>query len=128
MKKPYSFLLQFPEYYLALMFLLLGYSPPFNFHPVGMGLSCVFLLQALLANRLSGLILTTLFLFVNLLMLTPLIAEATEFTAMNSSFWQMLAGGLLLWGINLLAGGAMLYKYLKLDEQGRETSYRSGEI
>jgi len=122
MKKLHPFLFQFPEYYLALTFLLLGYSPPFSFHPLGMGLSCLFLLQALLAYRLFGLILTSLFLFVNLLMLAPLIAEAIEFPRINSSFWQLLAGGLFLWSLNLLAGGIMLYKYLRLDR--REANQR----
>jgi len=107
--------LLFTEYYLALLVLLAGYTPPFHFTPAGMGLACLFLLQALLGYKLSGLIIATLFLLANLLLLGALIAEASDFSALDSSAWQLLGGGLLLWGINLLAGGAMLYRYLRLD-------------
>ncbi len=122
MKKLHPFLLQFPEYYLALLFLLSGYSPPFDFHPIGMGLSCLMMLQALRGSRLSGLMVAALFLGVNVLLLAPLIAEASELSATEGALWQLLLGGLLLWSINLLAGGLMLYKYLRPENRAHHST------
>jgi hypothetical protein len=81
-----------------------------------MGLACLLLLQALLGYKLSGLIIGTFFLLANLLMLIPLIAEASEFTTLDWNVLQLLAVGLLLWTVNLVMGVAMLRKYVSFTE------------
>jgi len=111
MSKPKQLLLQIPEYYLAVIVLLAGYSPPFSFHPLALGLAILPLLQIVFKNKVSGLIMGSAFLLVNLVMLGALISELSEFTAFTHRALQLLIGGLTIWLVNSVLSLAMVYKY-----------------
>jgi len=111
MNKPKQVLLQIPEYYLMVLALLAGYTPPLSFHPVAMGLAVVPLLLVVLKNKVMGLLLGAIFFLTNLAMLGALISELSEFTAFTGQAMELLAGGLTIWFVNLVLSLAMIYKY-----------------
>lgn len=106
-----SILFKSPEYYLALLVLLAGYSPPFHINPV-----CVFILAALIfqiifKNRLTGLTVGVLFFAANLYFLGALFSEFFEFPGFSNSAQTLLLVGLPIWILNTGASLVMIYKY-----------------
>jgi hypothetical protein len=124
MKKIKQILMKFPEYYLIVLIILAGYTPPFTFNPMFVGLACIPILQIIFKNKISGLIIAILFLLANLFMLGALISELREFTEFNNSAKQLLVGGLSLWCFNMFAFSVMLYKYLKSDNEKSSINFR----
>lgn len=115
MKKLKQVLIQLPEYYLIVLALLAGYTPPFTIHSLAIGLAVLLLLQIIFKNRISGLIIGGLFFICNLYMLGALISELHEFQSFNSKAWQLLIGGTMLFAIHLYVSKAMFSKYSKKD-------------
>lgn len=115
MKKRIQPLLKFPEYYLLVLVLLAGFTPPFSFNPLSLVIAGIVILQIIYKNKISGLFIAGLFLIINLFMLGALISEFTEFSSFDSSAKQLLVGGLAIWCLNSCAIGIMIYKYVTLD-------------
>ena len=113
MKTIKQHLIQFPEYYLIVLVLVTGYTPPLSFSPFSLVLAAVVVLQIRFKNKVFGLLLGILFFMINLYMLGALISEFNEFTTFNSKAKELLFVGLSLWMVNLLASILMIYKYLK---------------
>lgn len=103
--------LQFPEYYLLVLTILGGYTPPFSFHPIFIGILGLLVVQLIFKNKIVGTILGSLFLLINLYMLGALISELREFTAFNTAAKNLAFVGFTLWGLNMLAALTMIYKY-----------------
>lgn len=102
---------KFPEYYLIMLVVLAGYSPPFNIHPICIGIMLLLILQIVLKNKTSGLILGALFFLINLFFLGALIAEINEFTKLTTSAIKLLIAGFIIWIANLTTALVMIYKY-----------------
>ena len=102
---------KFPEYYLIMLVVLAGYSPPFNIHPICIGIMLLLILQIVLKNKTSGLILGALFFLINLFFLGALIAEFNEFTELTASAIQLIGVGLIIWIVNLTISLLMISKY-----------------
>lgn len=115
MRKATHFLMNFPEYYIIVLILLAGYSPPFTFNPLLILLAGILLLQIIFKNRISGLIIAGIFILINLFMLGAFFSEFGEFQELNNDAKQLLLGGLSLWGINMMLSAMMIYKYTKTD-------------
>jgi uncharacterized membrane protein len=98
------------EYYLVILILLSGYTPPFSFNPISIGVAAIIILQIVIKNKIIGLVLGTLFLVANLFFLGALISEFNEFTAFNYHAKQLLFGGLSIWIINISVSIALIYK------------------
>jgi len=101
-----------PEYYLIILTILAGYSPPLYVNPIFIGIVVVLILQIIFKNRISGIILGTLFFLVNLYFLGALLSEFNEFTDFNNSAKQLLFVGLTIWIVNLVFSLTMIYKYV----------------
>ena len=125
MKKVKQILIKFPEYYLVVLIILAGYSPPFNFNPIFIGLACIPILQIIFNNKVSGLIIKNLFIFANLYMLGAILSELREFTEFNSNARQLLFGGLSLWCFNIFAFIVMLYKYLRTEKENTSMNIKT---
>tara|TARA_R110002012_G_scaffold206357_4_gene376250 strand:+ start:1892 stop:2272 length:381 start_codon:yes stop_codon:yes gene_type:complete len=110
-----------PEYYLIMLAVLAGYSPPFNLNLISIGLVGIFILQIIFKNRISGIALGTLFFLANLYFLGALLSEFNEFTEFNNQAKQLLTFGLTIWIVNILISLTMIYKYasnnFKTDSQ-----------
>jgi hypothetical protein len=111
MKKLKSLLFKFPEYYLVLLVLLSGFKPPFYFAPLAIGLATLLVIQIYLKNNILGFSMAVLFLLGNIFLLFAVISEFNEFVALNARTIQLLVGGMMLFIINGLAAGIMIYKY-----------------
>ena len=113
MKKTKQILIAFPEYYLLILTILAGYSFPFYFNPIFLGLAIIPFLQIIIKSKISGLIIAGLFVLINLYMLGALISEFKEFSEFNLEAKQLLVGGLCLWIFNMFISGVMVYKYTR---------------
>ena len=111
MEKTKQILLKLPEFYLIALAILSCYTPPFSFNPMVIGLVAIAILQIVFKNKISGLAIAGTVLMINLLMLFASISEFNEFPTLNSDAKQLLFGGLLLFGLNFVMAGIMVYKY-----------------
>lgn len=100
-----------PEYYLLILAISAGYSPPFYMNPFFIGIVILLILQIIFKNRISGMLLGILFFLVNLYFLGALLSEFREFTEFYNSAMQLLFVGLVIWFLNLVFSVTMIYKY-----------------
>ncbi|WP_299212316.1 hypothetical protein [uncultured Dokdonia sp.] len=115
MKNKKQLFLQFPEYYLLILTILGGYTPPFSFNPIFIGILGMLILLMIFKNKIVGIVLGSLFLLINLYMLGALISELSEFTVFNTAAKNLVFVGFTLWSLNMLAAVTMIYKYAFMD-------------
>ncbi len=106
-----SILFKLPEYALIILAFLAGYSPLFYINPIFIGIIAVLILQIIFKNRISGIVLGSLFFLVNLYFLGALLSEFKEFTEFSDSAKKLLLVGLPIWIINMIPSFTMIYKY-----------------
>ncbi|WP_157514543.1 hypothetical protein [Mangrovimonas sp. TPBH4] len=107
-----KFLLQeFPEYYLTILVLLAGFTPPISIHPFSSLLAILLILQIVFKNKLSGLLITTVFVIMSMFMFLSLLSELSEFTIPSTNAAKLLLVGLPLSVLNILAVVIMVKKY-----------------
>lgn len=99
-----------PEFYLVVLSSLAGYKPPFTFSPLGLVLVAIVIFQLCSRQRVLGLIISGLFLALNVYFVFALISELNEFARFSGEALQLLAGGTLLCIVNFFFGGWMFYK------------------
>lgn len=116
MEKFKKVLFRLPEYYLIAAALLYWFTPPLNVNPIATGLVAVLVLQAIFKNRMTGLIIASLFLAINLFMLLALISEFNEFPSFTADAGALLGVGLLLFLINVGMAILMIYKYTQQEQ------------
>jgi len=100
-----------PEYYLLILVVLAGYSPPFYINPIFIGIAFVLVLQIIFKNKISGIIIAMLFFLANLYFLGALLSEFNEFEVFNSKAQLLLFVGLFIWLANLLFSLTMVLKH-----------------
>ncbi len=105
------------EYYLIVLVLLSGYTPPFLFNPLSIGIAAVLILQIIFKNKITGLLIAGLFAVINLYMTFALISELSEFTSFSIKARNLLLGGLSLIILNFVVAGIMIYKYSYLMKE-----------
>lgn len=115
MKSLKSTLPDVPEYYLIVLVLLSGYTPPAYIHPPFIVIALLLLAQIVFRNRYTGIAIAVLFSLANLFMLLALLSEFREFPTFDDGAKQLLFVGLPLLGLNFLMGGLMIHKYLKAE-------------
>lgn len=115
MKKIKQLTLNYPECYFLLLVILVGYKPPVELSSISLWIVFVIVLQLIFKNKISGLILASIFLVINIFMLGAVLSEFKEFTEFNSDALQLLLGGLSIWCLNIYFAVSMFYKYLKQD-------------
>lgn len=111
MKNIKDILPKIPEYYLIILVLLAGFTPPFSVSPVSVGCAIALVLQIIYKNRKTGLIIAGLFVVVNLGTVMALIAELGEFSIYSTQAWNLVFGGLTLIVLNFAVAGIMFYRY-----------------
>src|SRR3712207_3444283 len=99
MKTVKLYITKFPEYYLLLVLLIAGYTPPLTFNPIIMALIAIIILQLITKNNSTGLIIASVFLLLNVYMLFALASEFTEFQVINANAVQLLLVGIFLLGL-----------------------------
>lgn len=112
MKKPVKFLLFLPESYLILLSFIAGFNPPFSIHPISLILIAIVLLQLIFRNTITGILLASSFVMVNIYMSLAMLSELNEFPTFNSAAVKLLTVGSLLVLANLFIAGLMIYNYL----------------
>ena len=111
MKKHKQFIIQIPEYYLIALALMAAYTLPFSLKPVAIVLAVILTLQIIYKNKTLGHVIASLFLIGNLFMLFEFTSDLNEMPRFNTNAKELLFGGLLLFGFNLLISALMLFKY-----------------
>ncbi|WP_299116666.1 hypothetical protein [uncultured Winogradskyella sp.] len=84
------------------------------FNPIAMGLLAILMYQVINRKPLSGLLISGVFIGLNLFMVLALISELSEFETVNQNYKNLIVFGYLYLGCNLLIGSIMFIKYLKL--------------
>ncbi|WP_299526883.1 hypothetical protein [Winogradskyella sp.] len=82
-------------------------------NPIAISLLLIMGFQILKQKAISGIIISVIFILLNLYMVLALISELSEFKNIDSDFNTMLLVGGLYLGTNLCLGLVMLIKYLK---------------
>ena len=111
MTKYKQIIIQIPEYYLVVLALLAAYTLPFSIKPIAIVLAVIFMLQIIYKNKTTGHIIASLFLIGNLFILFAFISDLNDIPRFNVHAKELLFGGLLLCGFNLLISALMLIKY-----------------
>ncbi len=111
MKNIKTVLSHLPEYYLIVLVLLSGYTPPISINPFAIVLAFLLVLQVIFKGKATGLAIAGLFIMVNLYMLGALISEFNEFPTFNAGAAALVFGGSGIFILNLLAATAMIFKY-----------------
>ena len=117
MKKLKQILLSFPEYYLVVLVLLSGYTPPFYINPIFIGIALILILQIIFKSKTVGIVIAALFMAGNLFMMLALISEFQEFPSFTANAAQLLFVGFGLIFFNFFIVGIMAYKYLYKDDK-----------
>ena len=118
-------LMKSPEFYLMLIVILSGYTPPFSINPIAIGLLVIVILQLVFRNKISGLVIASLFLLANIVMIGALISELNEFQTFDAGAKKLLLGGGLILGFNLFVSGLMFFKY-SIPIESAELKTQSG--
>ncbi len=112
MGKPKAILATFPEYYLIVLALLSGFTPPLSLNPFAIGLALLLILQIIFKNKITGIIIANLFILISLFMLGALLSEFKEFQSFNRGAKQLIFVGIPLIILNFFVAGLMIHKYL----------------
>jgi len=83
------------------------------FNPIAIILLLVLIGQVIFQNEIAGIIISSIFIVLNLYLVLALLSELSEFLELNLAFIKMLLIGSLFIGFNLIAGGFMMKKYSK---------------
>tara|TARA_R110002074_G_scaffold63042_5_gene151439 strand:+ start:37 stop:417 length:381 start_codon:yes stop_codon:yes gene_type:complete len=100
-----------PEYYLLILVVLAGYSPPYYVNTIFIGIAFILVLQIIFKNKISGIIISMLFFLANLYFLGAVLSEFNEFEVFNRKAQKLLLVGLSIWVANLLFSLTMVLKY-----------------
>lgn len=114
-KKLKSTFFKLPEYYFIIMAIFAGYTPPFEFNPIFMGIALVILVQIIFRNRIAGLALGGIFFLVNLLFLGALLSEYREFAQFTDDAQALIFVGMSIWIANLIFSLVMILRYTKQE-------------
>lgn len=83
-------------------------------NPIAIILLGVLIYQTISKKAISGLLISSIFIFLNLFLVMALISELSEFDSITQNYNNLLIFGSIYLGLNLLVGSVMFYKYLKL--------------
>ena len=86
-------------------------------NPVALILLAIITYQVIYKNVTTGLVISSLFLLLNLYMVLALMSELFEFTEVNNGFLQMFLIGSIFIGLNTIVSIIMLIKYINLKDK-----------
>ncbi|CCH52458.1 hypothetical protein BN8_01461 [Fibrisoma limi BUZ 3] len=117
MKNVKHLISKYSEGYLIVITFLCGYLPPLTIAPIFLGLIAILAFQLISKNRITGIIIASLFLLINVLMLLAVVSEFNEFLTATPNAIQLLLIGFLIFGFNLIVSALMMSKYLPEGER-----------
>jgi len=103
----------FPELYLIASVLFYWFFTGTALNFVAIGLLVILGAQLLFQIKISGIIIASIFLMLNLFMTLALLSELSEFTEFTNSFYELLIVGSVYLGMNLVVSTLMMIKYIK---------------
>lgn len=106
-----------PEIYLFFATIYYWILTPNLFNPVAIILFAILIYQIIYKNSTTGLVISSLFLLLNLYMVLALMSELFEFTEVNNGFLQMFLIGSIFIGLNIIVSIIMLIKYINLKDR-----------
>ncbi len=101
-----------PEYYLILATLYYWFLTATLFNPVALVLLSLLAFQLLFQKAISGTLISSVVILVNLYLIFAMLSELSETTPQQSAFWKVLVFGCIFLGLNLFAGFSMFRKNL----------------
>ena len=111
MKTFKKILLEFPEYYLVVLVLATGYTPPYSINQLAIFLAIILVIQIVFNNKIVGILLALVLIAIDLYLLLALFSEFRDFPVVNKQALQLLSVELTLIVFNLFVAGVMLYNY-----------------
>ncbi|WP_422107959.1 hypothetical protein [Winogradskyella sp.] len=103
-----------PELFLMASVIYYWTLTPNLFNPFAIGLLGILIYQVIRKGATLGLIISAIFIALTLFMVLALISELSEFEVVNQNYKNLIIFGSLYLGVNLILGGIMFVKYLKL--------------
>ncbi len=101
----------FPELYLIAAILYYWSLTANLFNPIAIILVLIFGYQFTVQKSLLGIIISSIFICLNLYLILALISELSEFPEADDAFYKMLIIGGLFIGCNIVVGAFMMKKY-----------------
>ncbi|WP_405576709.1 hypothetical protein [Winogradskyella sp. Asnod2-B02-A] len=83
-------------------------------NPFAIGLLAILIYLVISKKETLGLVISVVFIALNLFLVIALISELSEFEVANQNYNNLIIFGSLYLGLNLFLAGFMFYKYLKL--------------
>ncbi|WP_296382988.1 hypothetical protein [Winogradskyella sp.] len=83
-------------------------------NPIAIALLTIIVYQIISKKSTLGLIISGVFILLNLFLVLALISELSEFDVVNQNYKNLIIFGSLYLGLNLFLAGLMFLKYLKL--------------
>jgi hypothetical protein len=109
-----KFISKIPELYLIAATIYYWILTSNLFNPIAIVLLAIFTYQLISKKATLGIVISSIFILLNLFMVLALISELSEFTNTNDdNYIQLLLFGSLFLGINLIMASIMLIKHLK---------------
>ena len=102
-----------PELYLVLATLYYWFLTSNLLNPFAIFFLVVLTFQILYKKFISGILISSALILINLYLVLALLSELSEFTEPNEDYYKLFIIGSIFIGLNLLAGVFMFWKYLK---------------
>ena len=102
-----------PELYQICAILYYWFLTSNVLNPFAIGLLIILMYQIIVKNATLGILISCLFILLNIFMVIALISELSEFQVKNNDYTKLLIIGSLFFGLNLIIATLMLRKYLK---------------
>jgi len=106
-----------PEIYLIFATIYYWILTPNLFNPIAVVLLAILTYQIIYKNSTIGLVISSLFLVLNLYLVLALISELHEFTEVNDGFIKLILIGSIFLGLNIIVSIIMLIKYINIKDK-----------
>lgn len=117
MKNVKNILKWMPEIYLICSVIYYWIGTALLFNPIAIAFIFVLILQLMVRNKIIGILISGLFVIINLYLVLALLSELKEFPEFNSSAKMLLFFGSIYMGLNITMGIMMFIKYIKPNKQ-----------
>ena len=117
-----------PELYLILAVVYYWILTSSVLNPVAIILLLVLAYQLYSKKQILGIIIASIFVFLNCYMVLALLSELSEFSEFNNKAKQLAIVGFLYLGFNIIVGSIMLIKYISKKNTKKEKYYINNEV
>src|SRR5690606_22328319 len=106
-----------PEIYLSFATIYYWFLSPNLFNSTAFSLLASLTYHSIYKNSTIGLVISSLFLVLNLYLVLALISELHEFTEVNAGFIKLILIGSIFPGLNIIVSIIMLIKYINIKDK-----------